>query len=75
VLADQDFAGWRASVNGVDTPILRATYAVRAVPVPAGHALVRFRVRPSSVVLGAALSALSIAAALALLWQAGRRGW
>ena len=75
MLADQDFAGRRASVNGVDMPILRATYAFRAVPVTAGHALVRIRVRPSSAVLGAALSAFSIAAALALLWQARRRGW
>jgi hypothetical protein len=75
VLADQYFPGWRASVNGVDTPILRANYAFRAVEVPAGHSTVDFRFRPPSVALGASLSAISIAAALALLWQARRRGW
>lgn len=75
VLADQYFPGWRATVNDVDAPILRADYAFRAVAVPAGHSVVRFDFRPRSVAIGASVSGLAIAAALALLWQARRRGW
>jgi hypothetical protein len=75
VLADQYFPGWGATVNGADAPILRANYAFRAVEVPAGRSIVSFRFRPRSVAIGAALSALAIAAALTLLWQARRRGW
>jgi hypothetical protein len=73
VLADQDFPGWRATVNGAEAPLLRANYAFRAVPVPAGQSTVAFRFRPRSVALGAAISAGTIVAALVGLGVVRRR--
>ena len=60
-LADQYFPGWRATVNGAPAPILRANYAFRAVEVPAGTSTVEFRYRPVSVLIGAAITAITLA--------------
>jgi hypothetical protein len=60
VLADADYPGWRASVDGRDHPILRANHAMRAVPLGAGEHEVRFRYEPWSVTLGAAISLMAL---------------
>jgi hypothetical protein len=73
VLADQYAPGWRATVNGVDSPIVRADYAFRLVEVPAGRSTVAFRYRPVSVFAGAAVSALALVG-VAILVTAGRQG-
>ncbi|MDX2170122.1 MAG: YfhO family protein [Deltaproteobacteria bacterium] len=75
VLSDQDFPGWRATVNGDAAPILRANHVFRAVPVPAGHSTVAFRFRPRSVLAGFALSAAALIGALLLLWVGRARHW
>ena len=41
VVADNWFPAWRASVDGVETDILRAYHTLRAIPVPAGTSTVR----------------------------------
>ncbi len=41
VIADNWFPDWRATVNGVEAPVLRAYHTLRAVPVPAGTSEVR----------------------------------
>ncbi len=48
VLSEIWYPGWRATVNGVETPVLRANYALRAVPVPAGDVTVEMRFAPDS---------------------------
>ncbi len=67
VLADTDYPGWEATIDGVATPILRANLAFRAVEVPAGTHRVEFRYRPAAARQGAVASAffllLSLAAA------------
>jgi hypothetical protein len=67
VVADTDYPGWEATVDGVVTPILRANLAFRAVEVPAGPHRVEFRYRPAAKRHGAVASAffllLSLAAA------------
>ena len=76
VLADSFYPGWEATVNGADAPILPANGAFRAVRVPAGQHRVSFRYRPSSVVVGTALSgttACGMALAAVLLWRRRRR--
>ena len=62
VLTDEYFPGWRATVDGVATPILRANYAFRLVEVPAGESAVDFRYVPRAAWIGAAVSGLTIAA-------------
>jgi hypothetical protein len=75
-LADQWFIGWRATVNGVPVPILRANYLFRAVEVPAGESTVEFRYEPLSVRIGAAITttALIAVAVAALVARRRQRG-
>jgi hypothetical protein len=72
-LSDQYYDGWRAEVNGIETPILRANYAFRAVRVPAGEATVVFRYRSRSLLWGAAISGCAVAGLTAVLVMARRR--
>lgn len=65
VLADQFDDGWVAEVDGRPAPIMRVEDALRAVEVPPGFRIVRFRYPGRHVRIGAAVSA---AAAAALLW-------
>jgi len=48
VVADTDYPGWEATIDGKEVPILRANVAFRAVEVPAGEHVVEFRFRPAS---------------------------
>lgn len=48
VLHDIYYPGWRATVDEVPSPILRANILFRAVEVPAGHHVVRFEYAPFS---------------------------
>jgi hypothetical protein len=58
VLADSDYPGWEASIDGVPAPILRANLAFRALDVPPGTHRVEFRFRPASVRHGLVASTL-----------------
>jgi hypothetical protein len=60
VLSEMYFPGWRAYVDGAETPIYRTNYLFRGVAVPAGQHTVTFEYRPASVVLGVAISALGL---------------
>ncbi len=60
-LADQYFPGWRVSVNGKDSELLRADYTFRLVEVPAGDSEVEFRYQPRSIAVGAVLSVAGVA--------------
>ncbi|MGQ9555127.1 MAG: YfhO family protein [Anaerolineae bacterium] len=62
VLSEVYYPGWRASVDGTPTPLLRADYVLRAVPVPAGSHQVELRYQPWTWRLGVAVSALSLVA-------------
>jgi hypothetical protein len=66
-LADQWYPDWIAEVDGKRTPILRADYLLRAVPVPAGQHRVEFHFRPRVVRLGLWISILSLALVLGVL--------
>jgi uncharacterized membrane protein YfhO len=68
LLADQDFPGWRATVDGAPAPILRANYLFRAVEVPAGESTVEFRYVPTSLWLGAAITAATLLAVGIVTW-------
>lgn len=59
VLSDAYYSGWRATVDGEPTDILRANYGYRAVYVPAGNHEVVMRFRPQSWTLGLAVSTVT----------------
>jgi hypothetical protein len=52
VVSDAFAPQWKAAVDGVATPVLRANVAFRAVLVPAGRHTVEMRYRPRAVMVG-----------------------
>ena len=66
-------SGWRATVDGRPSPVLRANALFRGVPVPAGHHRIEMAFRPPSALWGGALSLLSLMGALALWAREARK--
>ncbi len=60
VLADQNYPGWRAKVDGQSCPIFTANAFTRAVFVPKGEHTVAFTYRPVSLYAGIALSIVAL---------------
>ncbi len=79
VLADTDYPGWVATVDGSETPIATADGIFRAVSVPAGTHTVEFRFNPpivteSWIISLASLIVLGIAGLTGgYLWTMARR--
>lgn len=67
VLADQYAPGWKAWVNGVETPIIRANFMQRAVRVGPGKHRVEMRYEAPGFLLGLWISGLAAALWLVLL--------
>ena len=59
ITSDVFYPGWQATVDGAPARLLRADYALRGLPVPAGTHTVRFEFRPRSFYRGAFVSAAS----------------
>jgi len=72
ILTDSYYPGWRASVDGAATEILRANGLFRAIRIPGGSHRVVFEYAPASLRRGAVLSAVSLGA-LTLTGIAGSR--
>lgn len=60
VVAEANFPGWQATVNGLPVPIERAYGAVQAVCVPAGVSEVVLAFRPTVFVWGGGLSLVGL---------------
>lgn len=74
LLLDTYFPGWKATVNGLASPVLRADYNFRAVQVPAGKSVVRFFYQPASWRIGIGLFLIGAAiVALVLFWPEKKR--
>lgn len=58
-LSDADDGNWRASIDGMTSPIIRANWSFRAVLVPAGTHRVEFWYLPNSFSAGILLSIAS----------------
>ncbi|HVE71255.1 MAG TPA: YfhO family protein [Thermoanaerobaculia bacterium] len=52
--------GWRATIDGKPVPVLRANMVLPAVEVPPDHFEVRLYYRPTSLVVGSIIAALSL---------------
>jgi uncharacterized membrane protein YfhO len=70
LLSDIYHPHWKAAVDGVETPILQADYALRAVPLAAGNHLVEMWYAPPGWVSGVVVSglALLLLASLGIIW-------
>ena len=73
VLSDTYYPGWRAFVDGVEHPILRANHVFRAVEVSAGAREVVFLYEPDSFRYGLLVSVAAAGLWLGLAW--GGRRW
>ena len=76
VLADVDYPGWHADVDGHTAAIIRANHIMRAVAVSKGTHVVRFTYRPWWLGLGGAVTAttvLCLVLAAACAWRRGLR--
>jgi len=60
VLNDTDYPGWRAYIDGKESPILSANYLFRGVLLDAGRHHVVFRYEPASFHAGVAISLLAV---------------
>ena len=66
IFSDNDYPGWRASVDGHSAPVWQANTALRAVVVEAGSHEVVLQYRPFPVYFGFVCTLLGLAAAVFL---------
>jgi hypothetical protein len=72
VLAQANYSGWRATLDGQRTPIWPANYAFQALEVPPGRHRVILTFRPASFETGAAISLLMLTGCLIASWRCHR---
>ncbi len=60
-IAQVDYPGWQAPIDGQPTQVLQANLALMAVALPAGDHVVRFVFQPLSVAMGGLISLLTLA--------------
>ncbi len=68
ILADTYYPGWTATIDNVQTPLMRVNLMHRGVLVPPGKQTVTFRYRPWTVRWGITLSVLGFLALTSLIW-------
>ena len=59
VLTDTDYPGWRATLDGIEVPIIRVDTLFRGIALPTGAHEVRFTFAPGSVRFGMAVSGVA----------------
>jgi hypothetical protein len=75
VLPDAYYPGWQVSLDGQPAPIRRASYAFRAVYVPAGQHTVQFSFRPVIWTVGLLVSGVTLLGLVIWAgWNVAKRG-
>ncbi|MCP4425544.1 MAG: YfhO family protein, partial [Chloroflexi bacterium] len=74
VLSDTYYPGWKAAIDGEETPIYRANSLLRAIYVPAGTSTITFRFMPLDFMVGGIVSLTTLCFSLlgllaAALWR------
>jgi hypothetical protein len=67
VLADTYYPGWKATIDGVETPLMRVNLMHRGVLVPPGKQTVTFRYQPWTVHWGITLSLMGFLSLVSLI--------
>jgi uncharacterized membrane protein YfhO len=67
VLSENAYPGWRARIDGAETPIYRADVALQAVVVPPGVHRVEFTMESRSLRAGMIISVIALVAIGVLL--------
>jgi hypothetical protein len=67
--------GWKAYIDGAETPIIRTNYMLRGLSVPAGKHDIRFAFHPASYYTGRTVGIMASFVLLALLLWAGVMEW
>jgi hypothetical protein len=74
-VADANYPGWEATIDGASVPVFSAQVLGKAVAVPAGTHTVAFRFRSRSFQAGLAVTLTTLLATVVLLgWDVRRRG-
>jgi hypothetical protein len=72
VLSDSYIPGWRAYVDGEEVPVVHANRIMRAIPVPPGKHRIVMSYLPTSFIIGAVISMISVlllAAGFLVRWR------
>jgi uncharacterized membrane protein YfhO len=75
VVGATHYPGWKAHVNGEPVEVFPAYGALRAVVVPSGDSEVTFVFRPTSVLIGGAVTTATLLGLLLGVAAAARRRW
>ena len=73
MLSENAYPGWRARIDGADTPIYRSDVTLQGIVVPPGTHGVAFTMESQTLHAGIALSAAGLAACALLLIFSGNR--
>jgi hypothetical protein len=73
IFQDTCYPGWRASIDGQSTEILRTDLGLRAIELPAGQHDVVFEFRPGSLRLGLVLTFLGMGLTVLFAWKGPRQ--
>jgi hypothetical protein len=72
--------GWKAFIDGKETPIVKVNYCLRGLAVPAGKHGIEFRFEPQSFILGdrislitGIISIISLLGGIAWLWKQNKK--
>ncbi|NOZ87688.1 MAG: YfhO family protein [Deltaproteobacteria bacterium] len=69
VISETWHPGWKAYLDGIQVPVIKANGCFMAVPVPAGHFVLKIAFEPASFYLGALISMAVLAFLILLVFK------
>lgn len=72
IISEIYMPGWRAFIDGRPVPLLRADAVLQAVVLPAGARYVELIYLPTTFIIGAVLSAVTLLGTAVIGWRSGR---